>query len=321
MKASPEAQQRLLELADLDTELARLSHRRRALPETAELEQLSARAAKAHDALVAAQTELSDLEREQARAERDVDQVRARIDRDQARLDGGQVTSAKELESLQSEVTSLKRRQGDLEEVVLELMEKLEAATSRRDAAAAEQAAVAGETSATAARRDDALAEIEQAAGKGAAARSDIAAGVPAELLALYDKVRTASGGVGAALLRRGRCEGCRESLPITELNGIRAAAPDEVIRHEECRRILVRTAESGLLRSRAAARLPGRRYAPAGRFSVSRLCHPRAMFSRSQASTCSRARAPAACHASAELKAAIAAAMSAGVSCSHALS
>jgi uncharacterized protein len=247
VKASPEAQLRLLELADLDTELARLDHRRRTLPEIPELEQLAVRAAKARDTLVAAETELSDLGREQTRAERDVEQVRVRIDRDQGRLDSGSVSSAKELESLQSEVVSLKRRQGDLEEIVLELMEKLEEVTSRRDEAAAERDTIAAETQDATTRRDGALAEIGEAAGKASAARASAVAGVPPELLALYDRVRAQAGGVGAAMLRRGRCEGCRESLPMAELNEIRAAAPDEVIRHEECRRILIRTNESGL--------------------------------------------------------------------------
>jgi hypothetical protein len=248
VKASPEAQQRLLELADLDTELARLDHRRRTLPEAGELDLLAARAAKARDAVVTAETELSDLSREQTRAERDVEQVRLRIDRDQSRLDSGSVSSAKELESLQSEVVSLKRRQGDLEEVVLELMEKLEGVTSRRDEAAAERDSLAAETAEVAGRRDAALAEITEAAGKASGKRASVSAGVPADLLALYDRVRGQASGIGAAMLRRGRCEGCRESLSMAELSEIRAAAPDEVIRHEECRRILVRTNESGLL-------------------------------------------------------------------------
>ena len=51
MKASPEAQLRLLELADLDTELGRLGHRRRTLPENAELAQLGERSAKVRDAI------------------------------------------------------------------------------------------------------------------------------------------------------------------------------------------------------------------------------------------------------------------------------
>jgi predicted nucleic acid-binding Zn-ribbon protein len=112
---------------------------------------------------------------------------------------------------------------------------------------AAEQAGLSAETSAVTARRDAALAEITDAAAKASTARAEAVAGVPADLLSLYDKVRAAAGGVGAAMLRRGRCEGCRESLSMAELGQIRAAAPDEVIRHEECRRILVRTPESGL--------------------------------------------------------------------------
>jgi len=247
VKASPEAQLRLLELADLDTELARLAHRRRALPENAELEQLAVRDAEVRDEMTRADTELSDLDREQARAERDVEQVRVRIDRDQQRLDAGKVSNARELESLQSEIVSLRRRQSDLEEVVLELMERREAAQARRDAAEAGTEAGAAETAAVTSRRDAALAEISEQESKSSSVRASVAASVPAELLALYDRVRAQVGGVGAAKLRRGKCEGCNVSLSTAELNEIRAAAPDEVLRHEECRRILIRTAESGL--------------------------------------------------------------------------
>jgi predicted nucleic acid-binding Zn-ribbon protein len=247
VKASPDAQLRLLELADLDAELARLDHRRRTLPETAELERLTARGAQVRDAITRADTDLADLDREQARAERDVDQVRVRIDKDQERLDGGKVSSARELESLQSEIVSLRRRQGDLEEIVLELMERREAAQSARDAAGAEQETTAAELATVTASRDAALAEIDEQAAKASQARASIAAGVPAELVALYDKLRDTHGGVGAAMLRRGRCEGCHVSLSTVDLNALRSAPPDEVVRCEECRRILVRTAESGL--------------------------------------------------------------------------
>ncbi len=247
MKASPEAQQRLLELADLDTELGRLAHRRRTLPEIAELDQLATRGAQVRDEMTRADTELSDLDREQARAERDVEQVRVRIDKDQQRLDAGKVSNARELESLQSEIVSLRRRQGDLEEIVLELMERREAAQSRRDEAAAAGESVTAEEGEATARRDAALADIAEQESKAGTARTSIASGVPDELLALYDRVRSQVGDRGAAMLRRGKCEGCNVSLSTVELNEIRSAAPDEVIRHEECRRILIRTADSGL--------------------------------------------------------------------------
>jgi uncharacterized protein len=247
VKASPEAQLRLLELADLDTELGRLDHRRRILPENAELAQLSERAAKVRDAITIADTDLADLDRDLARAERDVEQVRTRIDKDNQRLNAGQVSNARELESLQSEVASLRKRQGDLEEVVLELMERREAAQALRDGAAAEAETVGADVAAVTARRDAALAEIDEQAAKATAARATVIADVPADLLTLYDKISASSGGRGAAALRHGQCGGCRETLSTVELNEIRAIAPDEVVRHEECRIILVRTADSGL--------------------------------------------------------------------------
>jgi uncharacterized protein len=247
VKASPEAQLRLLELADLDAELNRLDHRRRSLPEIIELSQLGERADKARDAITIADTNLSDLNRELSRAERDVDQVRVRIDRDNERLNVGQVSNARELESLQSEVVSLRRRQADLEEGVLDLMERHENAQALRDGAAAEAQTVAADTATVSARHDVALAEIGAQSEKATSARVGVSAGLPDDLLALYDKVRAQSGGLGAAPLRHGQCGGCRVQLSTVDLNEIRAAAPDEVIRCEECRRILIRTAESGL--------------------------------------------------------------------------
>ena len=89
-----------------------------------------------------ADTDLSDLGRERARAERDVEQVRQRIDRDRSRLDGGQVSAARELSNLQSEIESLLRRQSDLEEVVLDAMERRETAEARRAELVTEQQAL-----------------------------------------------------------------------------------------------------------------------------------------------------------------------------------
>jgi predicted nucleic acid-binding Zn-ribbon protein len=246
VKASPQSQLRLLELADLDAELARLDHRRRNMPEAAELARLQARAGELRDALVVTETELGDLGREQTRSERDVDQVRTRIDRDRARLDAGQVSAARELATLQSEIESLRRRQGDLEEIVLELMERREGLVSRHDELSAERDRLGIETAEVTARRDAAVKEIDEHTAKASDQRADVAAEVPADLIKLYEQIRD-SRGVGAAVLRAGRCEGCHLTLNTVDLNQIRAAAPDEVLRCEECRRILVRTPESGI--------------------------------------------------------------------------
>ncbi|MBW8484776.1 zinc ribbon domain-containing protein [Actinomadura parmotrematis] len=247
MKAAPHAQLRLIDLQEIDSSLDRLAHRRRTLPELAEIDRLTARAAELRDAVVAAETELGDLDREQRKAEQDVDQVRTRADRDQKRLDSGQVTSAKDLAGLQAEIVSLQRRQGDLEDVVLEIMERREAADGRASALRDERAAAERELGALTERRDAVQKEIDEESGTTGTARTAVAKDVPDDLLALYEKLRGQFGGVGAAVLHRGSCQGCRLALNTADLNRIRAAADDDVVRCEECRRILVRTPESGL--------------------------------------------------------------------------
>jgi predicted nucleic acid-binding Zn-ribbon protein len=247
VKASPEAQLRLLELAEIDAELTRLEHRRRGLPEHAELSRLEQRDRELRDELATLEAQEGDLRREQGKAEADVEQVRTRIDRDRSRLDTGQVSSPRELENLQSEIESLHRRQSDLEEVVLDVMERREGAQGRQLAAAAERSQISADIAAATARRDASLAEIGEQAGKAADRRTAVLADEPADLIDLYERLRVQHGGVGAAALRRGRCEGCHLSLNTVDINAIRAASADEVLRCEECRRLLVRTAESGL--------------------------------------------------------------------------
>jgi uncharacterized protein len=247
VKASPEAQLRLLDLAELDAELGRLDKRRRSLPEHAELTELEQRERDLRDEIAALEAREGDLKREQAKAEADVEQVRSRIVRDRSRLDAGQVSSPKELENLQSEIESLLRRQSDLEDVELEVMERLEAAQGRLTEASAERALVAKDVQAVTARRDQLLAELSVQSEAAAERRAAVAAEEPADLLDLYERLRAQHGGVGAAALRRGQCQGCHLSLNTVDLNAIRAADADEVVRCEECRRILVRTDESGL--------------------------------------------------------------------------
>jgi len=196
---------------------------------------------------VAAQTEESDTAREQTKAEQDVDQVRQRAARDQQRLDSGAVTSPKDLSNLQHEIASLAKRQGDLEDVVLDVMERRESAQERVAELTERVGSVQAKIDDATGRRDAALEEIDGEVASVTKEREVVAGSVPADLLKLYDKLRGQQGGIGAAKLYARTCQGCRQELAITELNEIRVAAPDTVIRCENCRRILVRTAESGL--------------------------------------------------------------------------
>jgi predicted nucleic acid-binding Zn-ribbon protein len=196
---------------------------------------------------VAAQTEESDTAREQTKAEQDVDQVRQRAVRDQQRLDSGAVSSPKDLENLQREIASLAKRQGDLEDVVLEVMERRESAQERVAELTERVGSVESKIDDATARRDAAFETLDGEAATVTKEREVIAGAIPADLLKLYEKLREQQGGVGAAKLQARTCQGCRQELSITDINEIRAAAPDTVVRCENCRRILVRTAESGL--------------------------------------------------------------------------
>jgi predicted nucleic acid-binding Zn-ribbon protein len=176
-----------------------------------------------------------------------VDQVRQRAARDQKRLDSGAVTSPKDLENLQHEIASLAKRQGDLEDVVLEVMERREAAQERVTELTGRVASVQAKVDDAAARRAGATGEIDAEIATVTKERELVAGSIPADLLGLYDKVRERQGGLGAARLFQRRCEGCRLELDVTELNEVRAASADTVVRCENCTRILVRTSESGL--------------------------------------------------------------------------
>jgi predicted nucleic acid-binding Zn-ribbon protein len=246
LKADPSRQWRLLDLQTIDTRLDQIAHARRTLPQLARVAELEDKALALDSLLVRARTELGDIQREVAKAEADVQLVRDRAARDQSRLDSGTGT-AKDLQALQHELESLARRQSELEDVEIEVMERAESAESAVTQLSAERETLAAQISEATGARDDALKDLDSEAVRIGGPRADTVAGVGEDLVALYEKIRTHSGGLGAAPLRQRRCGGCQLELNNVDMNRIKAAPADEVLRCEECRRILVRTAESGL--------------------------------------------------------------------------
>ncbi|WP_425358409.1 zinc ribbon domain-containing protein [Aeromicrobium massiliense] len=229
-----------------DSQLAHLAHRKASLPEHARIDELTARAAELDGRRVEAETAVSDLTRDQKKAESEVEQVRVRRQRDEQRLNSGAISNPKDLESLQRELAALDRRIATLEDEELVVMEDLEQAQAvladvMHDVDEVEAALrQARET------RDAALAEIEQDVSVATLDRGALVERVPGDLLGLYDKLR-AQYGAGAGALRARRCEACRLELNGADLREIAAAPDDEVVRCPECSRILVRTSESGL--------------------------------------------------------------------------
>lgn len=247
MKATAEAQRHLLDLQTVDTTIARLNHQRRTLPELAAIAAASQQRQALNEEIVAARTRVSDLEIDLADADANLVPVRERQTRNQQRVDDGSITDGKQLRFLLDEIENIKRRIVDLEDIQLELMERLEASQgelaelmARREAGDEELRALLGV-------RDAKLADLANEIDHAQQERAQVATHVPDDLLKLYSKIAERSGGVGAAHLKHGRCGGCQLQITPADLNRFRAAADDEVLRCEECSRILVRTAESGL--------------------------------------------------------------------------
>lgn len=247
IKADHATQLRLLDLQATDTAMAQLHHRRANLVEHTELAQRASERATAEDELVAAQTRVSDLEKAQQRAESDLEPVRQRRQRNQHRVDDGSVSDPKALASLVDEIKHLDRRIGELEDAELEVMEQLEAAISSRDQLTGQVDQLGTQVSEVTGRRDELLAGIDEELSGKRSEREQIVAEIPAELLASYDKIARTHGGVGAAELRARRCTGCQLEVNAADLRTFAAAPADEILRCEECSRILVRTERSGL--------------------------------------------------------------------------
>jgi predicted nucleic acid-binding Zn-ribbon protein len=245
VKADPAVQRRLLDLAEVDAELSRLAHRRRTLPEHAELTTAEEAVRAGKDKLVEAETAAGDLDRDIRRIERDVESVRARTERDNQLLSGAGI-GAKQANDLQHELETLARRQGVLEDEQLEVMEQREALGVDVEHSRGVLAAAERELTAIAERRDTALADIDASEAGRRRAREEVVATLPADVLAVYER-RREQRGTGAALLVSRRCQACRLELDRTAISELKAAPADELVHCEECGVILVRTEGSGL--------------------------------------------------------------------------
>lgn len=246
MKADPFAQLKLLDIAEIDARILQLRHQLKNLPETKQIQDLQVERKRVDDAAIDVRTRRDDLALAQAKAEKDVEAVRARRAKEQQRIDAGQVTNPKDLERLQAELANIDRRILVLEDEELEVMEELESTTAEAAEYDVKVAEIDARIAELVAARAERAADIEREHAEVSAERPTTVEGMPADLLALYDRLREQHG-VGAAELRARQCGGCRLTIESAELSRIRSAQSNEVIRHEECGVILVRTSESGL--------------------------------------------------------------------------
>jgi predicted nucleic acid-binding Zn-ribbon protein len=244
LKASPDDQAHLLELQAIDTKLRQLDHRAKTVPEIGVLAGLSSEADALRSERLDANGAVEDARLELGRVESDVAVVEARITRDSDRLQGS--SSVKDVAGLESELAGLRKRQSDLEEIELTVMERLETLEATLSATDEKITELESRIAATTAERDAALGAITGESSHAAANRATIAGKLPADLLALYERQRDRYG-FGASFLQGGVSLASGVKLNESDMQVIRAAAPDDVLLCPDSNAILVRTNESGL--------------------------------------------------------------------------
>ncbi len=192
-------------------------------------------------ALAEARGVLAEVGKRQATLEHELALVESKLAVDQARLYSGTVGIIRELQALQAEVDALKRRKGDLEDKVLEVLDEREPLDDGAAALEAEQEKVFDEAADAEGLVAAAQAEIDVELASAVDARTSAADGLPPAVVAEYDRLRARLGGIGAAPLVNGRCGGCHLSLSASELDALRRQPPDALLCCEQCGRILVR--------------------------------------------------------------------------------
>lgn len=240
MKASHLDQERLLALQQIDIDLLKIAHKIKNSPLNSNLESLNRSLMDTKNLLIAAETEKSDIQHELSRSEIDVEQVVSRIEKDEKRLASGTGTP-KELEQIQHELGTLAKRRSELEEVELEIMVRIDDVSKRITDLQKQLASFEAELARVQSELEIEVRSLDSAKQSSLNAREALAPQIDKELLALYEKIRSSSDGLGAAQLVGDSCGGCHLKLNAAEMEKIKSLSDDEVVRCEECRRILIR--------------------------------------------------------------------------------
>ena len=147
---------------------------------------------------------------------------------------------------MNQEIEHLEGRIAKLEDADMEAMQVVEDATRDRDTLIAQRSEIEDRIRALMAKRDSQFTDLDAEIGERRDERSAHSRLLPSDLVTLYDRL-SGRMGVGAAELKARRCTGCQLEANLADLRRYASAKPNQVLRCEECDRILVRTKESGL--------------------------------------------------------------------------
>ena len=238
MDTSRDALLTLLQLQRVDSTIDRLQARLAHLPEQAALDTLEAKAQDLDAQIAERQAVFDDVSTRQRRLDFEVDTLVQKIRAESGRLYSGVVSNAKELQDISREVEALKRRKSVLEDNDLEVMEERDGVEKELEALTSERSSLAAEIERGRLSRDEAAGETGRQLTAAETERQRWVPRVDPQLLQVYDTIRASKGGVGAAAMVDGTCQGCHMRLPAQEAERVRTAGG--LVRCDECQRILV---------------------------------------------------------------------------------
>ena len=240
MKATVAHQNLLIELQKIDTTIISCGVRLANLPEIEQIKAIHKRLEDAVIELKVVETELEDVSIDLRRSEVDVEAVVDRMKKDESRLNSG-AASPKELEQTQHELATLAKRKAELEDGELEIMMRFDSVKKRLDELASDEVGLKQLELELNVRLENSKSEINLELESAKATRAALVPQIETSLYELYEKVRSSANGIGAALLIGNKCDGCHLEINAIERERIKGLDAEEVLRCEECRRILVR--------------------------------------------------------------------------------
>jgi len=229
---------KLLALQGVDTGIDRASARRASLESGETLATARAEADRAEAAVGELRLQVDELGRDQLRFEHEIDSLTQKEAAESKRMYDGSVANVKELEALQHETESLKRRRSGREDELLVLLEQREELDGRVTGAETVAEGLRTEVDRTAMKAADELVAVTAELERLAAERAELTPQIDPELLELYEDLRRQKKGVGVAALVDGVCSGCHEQLSSMQLDKLKRT--EGIRRCEHCRRILV---------------------------------------------------------------------------------
>lgn len=223
----------LVELQTTDLEIAELRAQAESMPHR--LEYYEKELAYYEQRTTELQIEMEKIAKEERAQERKLQTIQEELKKHENKI--YEVKTVKELEALQAEIKKLGVEKGEVEENLLNLMQRLEEVRDKLSKDKEGLKNLREEFRVVAAQCREELAQIEDKVTVRIIVREQIIKALPPDLVELYEKIRDNRSNLAVVPVINGVCQGCYTHVPPQIINELRAG--ERIIRCDRCVRIL----------------------------------------------------------------------------------